>query len=220
MFLLGCALVIIAMVSVSPRQVVRGGDTVTVNYTITLEDGTVYDSTSGREPLKVTLGKGVLLPNFEKQLIGMQIGKSRKFTLSPEKAYGQPRPDLVGTVARDWLPENIEPQVGKQLQTELKDGTPVLAVITAFDDATITLDANHPLAGQTLTFSVELMAIGNQTTSTSANQTPRYLLIIALGALLIGAAYVFTNIRKQQALVPLKRGARAMYKKHPRVHYR
>jgi len=71
-----------------------------------------------------------------------------------------------------------------------------------------------------LTFSVELMAIGNQTTSTSANQTPRYLLILALGALLTGAAYVFTNIRKQQALVPLKRGARAMYKKHPRVHYR
>jgi hypothetical protein len=96
---------------------------------------------------------------LEEELIGMHVGESKTFTLPPEKAYGAHRPELVGTVDRSWLPAGVEPVVGKQLQTKREDGTQSLVTILSFTDTTLTLDANHPLAGKTLTFQIELLAI-------------------------------------------------------------
>jgi FKBP-type peptidyl-prolyl cis-trans isomerase 2 len=217
MFLLGAAIFGVALVIPLGEQVVKEGDTVTIHYTITLEDGTLYDSTIGENPLKVTLGQGTLLPSFEGEVIGMHVRESKEFTLPPEKAYGQYRPDLVGTLNRSQLAENLEPEVGKEVQTEFHDGTPVRAVIISFTDTTVTLDANHPLAGQTLTFDVELMAIGNNTTPARTNQTmPGWLILTAVVAV---AGFSFFKTRRLQLVVPAKSNrVRISRQKYSRRH--
>ncbi len=141
------------------RQIVGEGDTVTVHYTITLEDGTVYQTTFGGEPLRETLGEGKMIPGFEEALTGMRTGETRTVTIPPEKAYGMVRADLVGPVSRERLPQGVEPLAGKQLWVRLDDGSQVLTVITDLTDSSVTLDGNHPLAGQSLIFDIELVAL-------------------------------------------------------------
>ena len=135
------------------------GDTARVHYTGTLEDGTVFDTSRGREPLEFTLGGGELIPGFEEAVKGMQIGQTKTVTIPANEAYGQRRDDLLMVVEREKLPEGMEPAVGQQLQMQRTDGMTAIVVVSDISETTITLDANHPLAGKDLTFEIELVEI-------------------------------------------------------------
>jgi FKBP-type peptidyl-prolyl cis-trans isomerase 2 len=209
LILLGSVILIVVLAASLASGTVRAGDTVTIHYTLTLDDGTVYDSTLGREPLTTTLGQGQFIASFEEELLGMLPGEVKTFALSPEEAFGEYRTDLIGTVERSWLPESVEPQVGKRVQTEFRDGTPVIAVIKEFDDTSITLDANHPLAGRTLTFKVQLLAIG----STAPNPTTSTWLWLEVAGTLVVGAFAFLYIRKRQSSGTAKKSAGGLHKK-------
>lgn len=134
------------------------GDTVKVHYTGTLEDEQVFDSSEGRDPLEFTLGSGEVIPGFEEAVVGMSPGDEKEATLDPDVAYGKRREDLVFSVGRDQLPEELEPERGQRLEMRQGDQTfPV--VITGVSDSEVELDANHPLAGRELTFRIELVEI-------------------------------------------------------------
>lgn len=137
----------------------RNGDTVKVHYTGMLEDGTVFDSSREREPLEFTLDEGQLIPGFEEAVKGMAPGEIKTVEIPPEKAYGPHHEDAVLHVPRDRMPEGLDPQVGDQLQVQSTSGQTFPALVTEVTDEEVTLDANHPLAGKTLTFEIELVAI-------------------------------------------------------------
>jgi len=140
---------------------VKDGDTVKVHYTGTLTDGTVFDTSAEREPLEFTLGQGQLIPGFEKAVVGMNVGDSTEVEIPSDDAYGEAREDLVISVPKDQLPDDVEPQVGMQLQVNQQDGQPIPVRITDVGEENLTLDANHPLAGQDLKFEIELVEIAN-----------------------------------------------------------
>ena len=140
---------------------VKEGDTVKVHYTGTLTDGTVFDTSEEREPLEFTLGQGQLIPGFEKAVVGMNVGDSTEVEIPSDDAYGESREDLVISVPKDQLPDDVEPQVGMQLQVNQQDGQPIPVRITDVGEENLTLDANHPLAGQDLKFEIELVEIAN-----------------------------------------------------------
>lgn len=137
------------------------GDCVTVHYTGRLIDGTEFDSSTGSEPLEVTLGSGGVIPGFERAIIGMETGESRTVTIPVEDAYGAPVDELVLSVPRNRLPNDLTPEIGMQLQMQRTDGGVVDVVISTLDDQNVTLDANHPLAGQSLIFDIQLVAISS-----------------------------------------------------------
>jgi peptidylprolyl isomerase len=138
----------------------KNGDNVKIHYTGTLGDGSVFDSSAGREPLACKLGSGQLIPGFEEAVLGMNIGDSKKVTIPMDKAYGSRNDDLVITVPRNQVPPEIEPEIGLKLQMGGPNGEIILVEVVDLGDETITLDANPPLAGQDLTFEIELVAIG------------------------------------------------------------
>lgn len=140
---------------------VKDGDTVKVHYTGKLtEDGTVFDSSRDREPLEFTLGEGQLIPGFEEAVIGMEEGEDTTIDLASEDAYGERREDLELEVSKDDLPDNIEPEVGMQLQMQQQENGQAIPVqITSVEDEFVKLDANHPLAGKDLTFDIEVVEL-------------------------------------------------------------
>ena len=135
------------------------GDTVHVHYTGKLDDGTVFDSSDGRDPLAFTVGSGQVVPGFEEAVAGMQVGDSKTVRIAPGDAYGERRDDLVLDVPTDQLPDGLEPEVGMELGLRGQDGQTMPVRVAAVGSDAITLDANHPLAGKTLTFDVELVSI-------------------------------------------------------------
>lgn len=137
---------------------VKLGDTVTVNYTGKLEDGTIFDSSlnEGREPLKATLGQGNLIKGFENGLLEMSMGETKTIEINPEDAYGEYNPTLKTPIPRSQFPENV--QVGETLQGNSPNG-PIIVKVLEVNDENVTIDANHPLAGQKLIFEVELTEI-------------------------------------------------------------
>ena len=137
----------------------KEGNTVQVNYTGKLADGTVFDSSVGRQPLEVVLGKGQVIPGFEKAILGMKVGENKTVTLSVNDAYGPVRSELIFEVPKENLPAGVTPQVGQQLQGSQADGSVMRATITKISDKTVTLDGNIPLAGKELTFDIELIKI-------------------------------------------------------------
>ncbi len=137
----------------------KNGDTVKVHYTGTLENGEVFDSSKDRDPLMFVLGEGDMIPGFETGVVGMKQGDSKSISIAPEHAYGARREELVVEIKKSGFPENITPSVGLQLQMTRKDGNPINAVISAVDEQNVTLDANHPLAGHTLIFDIQLVEI-------------------------------------------------------------
>jgi peptidylprolyl isomerase len=137
----------------------KSGDTVRIHYKGTLEDGTVFDSSQGREPLEFTLGTGQVIPGFEQAVQGMTPGDKKAVTIPSEEAYGPRRDEQVMTVNRGDFPPHIEPEVGQQLQLQQGDQSMVVRVAEV-SDSQVKLDANHPLAGQDLTFELELVEIG------------------------------------------------------------
>jgi FKBP-type peptidyl-prolyl cis-trans isomerase 2 len=137
---------------------VQNGDTVVVNYTGRLEDGTVFDSslTEGREPLKAQLGQGLLIKGFEDGIIEMTIGDKKTIEIDPSNAYGNVNSEMIVEVPREQIPEGIS--VGDMLQAEGPMG-PVNVKVAEIKEETIVVDANHPLAGQKLIFDLELVSI-------------------------------------------------------------
>jgi peptidylprolyl isomerase len=138
---------------------VQQGDTVTVHYTGKLSDGTVFDTSRDRHPLRFTLGKGQLIAGFEKAVVGMSAGDKKTVVIPSAEAYGPRQDKAVVEMDRKNMPQNFIPQVGQRLELTQEDDTNVLVTVTAVTDGTITVDANHPLAGKDLTFEIELMAI-------------------------------------------------------------
>jgi peptidylprolyl isomerase len=137
----------------------KTGDTVKVHYTGKLDDGTVFDSSADREPLEFKLGSGSIIPGFERAVLGMSLGESKTETIPTDDAYGPHLEEMVVVVDRQQMPAEIEPQVGQQLQLQQQDGQVLPVVITDVSDASVTLDANHPLAGEALIFDIELVEI-------------------------------------------------------------
>jgi peptidylprolyl isomerase len=137
----------------------RTGDTVKVHYTGRLDDNTVFDTSRGKAPLELKIGDGNLIKSFENGLIGMAVGEKKNLVIPPEEAYGQNDEKLTTTVSRAHLPDSVQPAIGMQLQVKQKDGSVFMVWITGMNAETVTLDANHPLAGQTLNFDVELTDI-------------------------------------------------------------
>ena len=137
----------------------KKGDTVKVHYTGKLENGEVFDSSKDREPLMFVIGKGNVIPGFEKEVVGMEEGDAKNISLAKEEAYGARQEELVTVVKKSEFPEDITPSVGMRLQMTPQKGNPINFVITAIDEENVTLDANHPLAGQTLIFDIQLVEI-------------------------------------------------------------
>ena len=135
------------------------GDTVHVHYTGRLTNGTMFDSSQQRDPLEFTLGQGELIPGFEQAVLGMQPGDSKTETIAVDQAYGPHRSELLITVDRQEFPAEIQPHVGQRLQMTQADGATVPVVVAEVAIAHVTLDANHPLAGQDLVFDITLVAI-------------------------------------------------------------
>ncbi|MBC7238080.1 MAG: peptidylprolyl isomerase [Chloroflexi bacterium] len=140
-------------------QTAKKGDTVSVHYTGWLSDGTVFDSSLGGEPLTFELGSGEIIQGFDDAVTGMELGESKTVELEPSEAYGPYREELVFEVDRVNLPEGLEPEVGQRLQMRQPDRQPVIVIVTEVNEETITLDANHPLAGERLIFDIELVGI-------------------------------------------------------------
>ncbi len=137
----------------------KNGDTVSIHYTGKLPDGTPFDSSEGRDPLEFKLGEGQVINGFEQAVEGMSQGESKTFEVPADQAYGQRLDELVHEVPKDRLPPDIEVQEGMQLQAVGPNEQPVLLTVAEVGDETVKLDANHPLAGQDLTFEVELVEI-------------------------------------------------------------
>ena len=137
----------------------KSGDTVRIHYTGTLDDGTQFDSSDGRDPLEFALGGGQVIPGFDTAVDGMTVGESKSVTIQPEEAYGERHDQLVQQVPKTTLPDDMELAVGMQLQSQGPDGQVMNLVVAEVEDDSITVDANHPLAGQALTFAIELVEI-------------------------------------------------------------
>lgn len=135
------------------------GDTVKVHYTGTLEDGTQFDSSAGREPLSFTLGQGQVIPGFEEAIVGMSVGDNKTVTIPADEAYGPYQEEAVKELPRSAIPDHIELAEGLQLQASGPDGQVVLLTVIELNDDTVLLDANHPLAGEDLTFQLELVTV-------------------------------------------------------------
>ena len=137
----------------------KQGNSVKVHYHGTLNDGTVFDSTYEESPMDFTLGEGEIIPGFEEAVEGMDEGEKKDITVEPERAYGEYNEQGVVQVPRENLPEDIQPEEGMMLQLNTPEDQVVYVTVTEIDDQNVTLDANHPLAGKTLNFNIELIQI-------------------------------------------------------------
>lgn len=137
---------------------VKEGDKVKVEYTGTLDDGEVFDSSEGNEPLEFVIGSGEIIPAFEDAVLGMEVGEEKDFRIEASDAYGEHDPKLVEEVPRDQLPDgDIAP--GVMLVAQLENGTEIPATIVEVDNDIVKIDFNHPLAGKALNFHIKLVNI-------------------------------------------------------------
>lgn len=137
----------------------KQGNTVSVHYTGKLEDGTIFDSSAGHEPLSFTIGSGQVIAGFEEAVTGMSRGETKNVLIPVDKAYGAFNEDLVITAPRNQVPPDIDPEVGQQLQMGGPNGELIMVRVIEVTPEHIVLDANPPLAGKDLHFDIELMSI-------------------------------------------------------------
>jgi len=149
-------------------QKVENGLFVSVDYTGTLDNGEEFDSSKGRQPLEVQVGSGNVIPGFESALVGMSLNESKTFTLPPEEAYGQRDDSRTYEFPKSDIPQGMDPQVGQVLGLTDKNGQQVPAQIVRVDDKNVVFDLNHPLAGQTLTFEIQVVGISQTRTQQPA----------------------------------------------------
>jgi FKBP-type peptidyl-prolyl cis-trans isomerase 2 len=137
----------------------KPGTTVSIHYTGTLDDGTTFDSSDGRDPLTFQMGEGQIIPGLESALSGMSVGEEKTVTIPSDQAYGPLNPQAVQQVPREAVPADIPLDLGTQLQVQTPDGRALPVVVTEVTDEHVMLDANHPLAGKDLTFAVEVVGV-------------------------------------------------------------
>jgi peptidylprolyl isomerase len=137
----------------------KAGDKVKVHYTGKLTDGTVFDSSDGRDPLQFTVGGGMVIKGFDQAVTGMNPGDSKSVEIPPDQAYGPHRVDLVVEIQRDQIPPDLNPEVGQQLSVQRNDGQMFPVTVINVSDEKVTLDANHALAGKALIFEIKLLEI-------------------------------------------------------------
>ena len=138
----------------------KANDTVKVHYKGTLNSGEVFDSSEGREPLQFQLGSGQVIPGFDKGIEGMELNEVKTINIPAKEAYGEVRDELIQEIAVEQLPKEIKPEVGMKLASKTPDGQEIPLVVTEVNEESIKIDANHPLAGEELTFEVTLVEIG------------------------------------------------------------
>ena len=137
----------------------KSGDTVRIHYTGTLNDGTVFDSSQGRDPLEFTVGSGQIIPGLDKAIPGMSPGEKKSVPVPADEAYGQHHPEGVTQVPRADIPDSIPLEEGIMLQMSTPDGRQVPVTVTELSETEVTIDANHQLAGKDLNFDIELVEI-------------------------------------------------------------
>ena len=140
-------------------QVVKEGNTLRVHYTGKLEDGNVFDSSEGKEPLEFKVGASEVIAGFEKAATTLKPGEKKKFKIDPEDAYGEHDENLIVEIPGENLPDDISPKIGMALQLVNEDDEVVPVIITEILENSIMVDANHPLAGKVLDFDLELLEI-------------------------------------------------------------
>jgi peptidylprolyl isomerase len=142
------------------KDTAANGDKVSVNYVGTLGNGQVFDSTKGKPPLVFTLGEGMLLEKFEKCVLGMKLKEKRSVVIEPQDAYGEKREELIVEVPKENFPKDLKLAAGVKIQLRQKQSHAVTqAEIIRVAENSVTLDANHPLAGEKLHFEIELVSI-------------------------------------------------------------
>ncbi|WP_170365325.1 FKBP-type peptidyl-prolyl cis-trans isomerase [Ruegeria arenilitoris] len=138
---------------------IKQGDTVRIHYTGTLRDGNVFDSSEGRDPLEFAVGSGQIIPGLDAALPGMEIGEKKRVEVDCQEAYGPINPAMRQDVPREGIPDDIPLDPGTQLQMQTPDGQALPVTVVDANEETVTLDANHPLAGQDLIFDIEVVSI-------------------------------------------------------------
>lgn len=138
---------------------VKKNDTIRVHYKGTLTDGQLFDSSEGRDPLEFTVGSGQVIPGFDNAVMDMEVGEEKSFNIPSDEAYGGHDERLIQQVGRDQLPADLKPEVGMMLSSTLPNGEQIPVKVTEVADESITIDANHPLAGEDLTFEIKLVEI-------------------------------------------------------------
>ncbi len=133
------------------------GDRIRLHYKGTLDDGTEFDSSAEREPIEITIGRGHIIPGLENALMGMAEGDTKRVTLEPENAFGTYNPQLMQTVERDSIPAKIKLEIGTVLEAKNEKGDLTPVKVVEFSDKNVTVDINHPLAGEALTFELTLV---------------------------------------------------------------
>ena len=139
--------------------IAESGDTVSIQYTGRFEDNSLFYNSEDREPLLLTVGKGRMVPAFEDAIIGMEPGESKTLKVVASEAYGPYHEELVKPVSRRALAEGLEPEIGQRLKATRMDGRKFSVIVRNVSDKSVTLDANHPLAGKDLTFEIQLVEI-------------------------------------------------------------
>lgn len=137
----------------------KRGNNVKVHYKGTFDDGTVFDSSEGGEPLAFSVGSGQVIPGFEDAVVGMEVGEKKDVHVSVEMAYGERQDELVMNVPKEQVPPDLEVEVGMRLEMGAPDGGVLRVVVVDINDDVLILDANPPLAGEPLNFHLELVEI-------------------------------------------------------------
>ncbi len=137
----------------------KRGDTVRVHFTGRLEDGTVFDTSAERGPYEFTIGESRIVPGFAQAVIGMKPGESKTVEIPAKKAYGLHRKEMIAVIERSKLAAHLNPEIGQRLRIDQADGQKIPATVIRVSASSVTLDANHPLAGKNLTFDIELLEI-------------------------------------------------------------
>ncbi len=143
---------------------VENGMFVSVNYTGTLDNGEQFDSSEGRAPLEFKVGEGQMIKGFEEAVMGMMLNEKKTFTLSPDEAYGERDESYTHEFPTAEIPPEVVPEVGQTLALTSPEGHHIPARIVAMDEKKVTFDLNHPLAGESLTFDIQIMSISNTPT--------------------------------------------------------
>ena len=138
---------------------VKHGDTVKIHYTGKLEDGTIFDTSAKRDPLQFIIGEGQVISGFEQAVVGMNPSESKTVKVPADKAYGPHREEMISVVDQNKIPKDLKLELGQQLQIPQEDGQKIIVAVTNISESSVTLDANHPLAGKDLAFDIQLIEI-------------------------------------------------------------
>ena len=141
------------------KTLVKKGDRIKVQYTGTLQDGTIFDKSKEEEPLEFTVGSGQIIPGFDKAVEGMKLNEEKKVTLKPEDAYGKRDETAIREFPKSSLPENFKPEKGMVIRLQDQTGRAIPGTVTDITENNITIDLNHPLAGKDLTFNIKVIGI-------------------------------------------------------------